>query len=101
MGSWLRALWSDQAYFKKVIAGLAVGVGIAASTSAGAEVLDGDLMAVTSEEWLRFFIAVIAATFGAGLAAGGRMDGLKPDELELVRSQIATLRARQAAREGG
>lgn len=70
MWTWLKGLWIDEGKFERGLRGLLFGVAMAATTAAGAAIMDGDLGKVTSGQWVRFGIAVIGGTLGGATGAG-------------------------------
>lgn len=70
MGEWLRKLWGEEARFKTAVRGLALGLGMAATTTAGGAVLDGDPGKVRAGQWVRFALSVALGAAGGAIAAG-------------------------------
>lgn len=72
MRQWLFRLWNEEARFKQAVRGLAIGLAIALSTSAGAEIATGDFASISPEEWWRFAVATLIGTFGGSVAVGDK-----------------------------
>lgn len=70
MGEWLRMMWGEEARFKAAVRGLALGLGIAATTTAGGAILDGDPAKVRPGQWVRFVLSVTLGTLGGTIALG-------------------------------
>jgi hypothetical protein len=97
MGLWLWELWTDKAAFKQAIRALAFGIAMAATTSAGAEILRGDIGEVTREQWWRFGVAVVGGMFGGGIKLGDK-NRLSDDEVAVLKAQLEAWEARARAR---
>ena len=84
MGRWLSRMWNDEARFWASVRGLLLGVGIAATTTAGGAILDGDPEKVRPGQWFRFALSIALGTAGGTIAVGekNRPPGDPPLELD-------------------
>lgn len=70
MGRWLSRMWNEEAAFKGAVRGLVLGLGMAATTTAGGAILDGDPGKVRTGQWVRFVLAIGLGAVGGTIAVG-------------------------------
>ena len=70
MWTWLKSIWTDEAKFTRGLRGLMLGIAMAATTSAGAKLVEGDLSKIDGGDWARFGVAVVLGSLGGATGAG-------------------------------
>ena len=70
MGELLSRLWNEEARFKQTIRGLLLGIAMAATTTAGGAILDGDPAKIRPGQWFRFGLSIALGTLGGSIALG-------------------------------
>lgn len=63
-------MWREEASFKAATRGLALGLGMAFTTTAGGALLDGDPGKVRPGQWLRFVLSIGLGAAGGTISVG-------------------------------